>query len=244
MQLGEATAKANQILDEERASPTISYKLNAKELSSPLQVAADLHEYEALNRISSQRPRPVEDKLRLWSFESTNYSLLRALLSQVAEESRPAFFSAVLSRMALAPACAYTRQVYQPSWNQLVSELPLVAEFCVRNGASREFFRALGEAGPLPGHAVLLRHLEDMIALSFTVFSEAEYQQLDPCIRSFRESAERRLRQDEGRHITYQWPGGASVKPLGLLQEIVGAADGIREECRKARYLYPQRFAT
>ena len=124
----------------------------------------------------------------------------------------------------------------QPSWRGLVSELPLVAEFCVRNGASQNFFRALGEAGPLPGHAILLRHLEDMIALNFTVFSDAEYQQLDLCIRNFRASAERQIGQRGNAPLAQGWPKIAT--PSELLQEIIDATDSVLEECRKARFLY------
>jgi hypothetical protein len=235
MELREAIAKANQILDEERASPTVSYELSERELSHPLASAFGIL---WLQQIRSQRPRPVEEPPRLWSFKSTNYSLLCALLSRVAKGSRSAFLSAVLLRMTSAPACAHAKHTAQLSWQGLVSELPVVAEFCVRNGATRHFFRALGEADALPGHAILVRHLEDIIALNFTVFSEAEYEQLDLCVRNFRESAERGLGGQPKNAVTVKWPGIGSVSLGSLVREIIDATDDIREECRKARYLY------
>ena len=93
----------------------------------------------------------MTDNPRLWAFKSNNHTLLCALLSQVAQNFRPTFLGAILLRMTLAPACGHTRQtVAEPSWKGLVSELPLVGEFCVRNGARENFFQALAEAGPLP----------------------------------------------------------------------------------------------
>jgi hypothetical protein len=238
----EATAKATQILDEERASPT-GYEPNPRELSDSFGLTGIVELQLSTRRtelltIRLQRPRPVTDNPRLWDFKSSNYALLSALLSRVAEDSRPTFLDTILLRMTLAPACGRNIQTAAvPSWKGLVSELPLVAEFCVRNGASQNFFRALGEAGPLPGHAILLRHLEDMIALNFTIFSDAEYQQLDLCVRNFRASAERQIGQRGNVLLATQgWPRIAT--PSELLQEIIEATDSILEESRRARFLY------
>jgi hypothetical protein len=234
----EAIVKATQILEEERASPTVSYEPNQREVSDPFVLKLQLATAPLqLQTIRLQRPRPVTDTPRLWAFKSNNHTLLCALLSQVSEDSRPTFLATILLRMNLTPGCGKARQTGdEPRWKGLVSELPLVAEFCVRNGGSQNFFRALGEAGPLPGHAILLRHLEDMIALNFTVFSDAEYQQLDLCIRNFRATAERQIGQRRIAPLDTQgWP---RIAPSDLLEEIIDATDSILEECRKARYLY------
>src|ERR1700730_11943251 len=108
----EATAKATQILDEERASPTVSYEPNPREFSDSfgltgiVQLQLSTRRTELLT-IRLQRPRPVTDNARLWAFKSSNNTLLCSLLSQVAEDSRPTFLDTILLRMTLAPACGH-----------------------------------------------------------------------------------------------------------------------------------------
>jgi hypothetical protein len=236
MELQEAIAKANQVLDDERASPTLSYLPSPRGFSGPVEMTVGALQ---LQQIRSQRPRQVAENPRLWEFKSTNYTLLCALVAQIAKDSKPQFIDGVLLRMVLDPACASARYGGWGVWNGFASELPLVAEFCVRNGASKRFFSALGEASLLPGHAILLQHLEDMIALNFTVFSDAEYQILDLCVASFRRSADRQLHPDGKRpSLTSQWPGLRNVRLWALGQEIQHAADCLQKECRKARYIY------
>ena len=245
MELEEAIAKASQILDEERACPTVNYEWNRraiKECSDQFGAALQLCEIltgpQALLSIRSQRPRPVQEDPHLWTFKSTNYDLLCALLAQVAKDFRPALLNRVLLRMS-SPACAPARQrSVRPRWNSFVSELPLIAEFSVRNGAAQQFLNALSKASPSPGHAVLLQHLEDMIALNFRVFSDAEYGQVDLHVRAFRDNTDLQL----GKHwqipfTTYEW-APVPVNLRTLLHEINGSAHGIGEECRKARYFY------
>jgi hypothetical protein len=245
MELKEAIAKASQVLDEERACPTVTYgprhgasEKSSRPLVAELQNSLTSTSNALLSLIRQLRPRPVQENPRQWTFKSINYDLLRALLGQVAKNSRPALLNGVLLRMS-SPACALARlSTTQPCWNSLVSELPLVAEFSVRNGATQQFLNALAEANPSPGHAVLLEHLEDMIALNYSLFSDAEYEEVGPHVRVFRDNAERQL----GRHghmpgTTQQW-AGVSVNLGRLLYEICNAADGIQEECRKARYFY------
>jgi hypothetical protein len=238
MELRNAIDKANQILDEERLHPTVGYKANGHEVSHPFVRALGPL---SLQQVRSQRPRPVQENPREWVFESTNYTLLCALMAQVAEDSSSAIFSTALLRLVSAPGSAKSTQASQtgaPSWMGLVSELPLVAEFCVRNGFSKDFFRALGEANPLPGHAVLLRHLEDMIALNFTVFTDAEYEQLEFCINAYSVSAERGYGEHRRRPARQQTWLGIQIDLGSFIREIDSASGGIREECRKARYFY------
>lgn len=132
-----------------------------------------------------------------------------------------------------------TRSQVYPSWNGLSSELPLVAEFCVRNGYAEQFVQYLGAGNTLPGHVVLLRHLEEMIALNFTVFSEEHYDQLSLNIQRFRTTAERwreELMKAGTGEVTWPEIGKLSVRSLG--DEIIAAAESIGDQCRKAKYLY------
>ena len=61
------------------------------------------------------------------------------------------------------------------SGNAVLLELPLVAEFLVRRGDKQALISVLYKAAPSPGLTLLLMQLEEMIALSFTLFTEAEY---------------------------------------------------------------------
>lgn len=70
-----------------------------------------------------------------------------------------------------------------------------------------------------------------MIALNFTVLTERDYEALTTTITTLGHTAKSR---DKAHREC-----GASGGEVGQFwNEIIGAADGIKEECRKARYLY------
>jgi hypothetical protein len=237
MELRDAIDKANQILDEERSSPTVQYslRLQAIKTDGPLGEALGLltvaGEPRILQNIRSQRPRQIEEDPRKWEFRSVNYDLLCALLSQVPEDSRAAFLAAVLARLNSKPGCSKSKKSIDPTWNGWVSEFPLVAEFCVRNGAKDLFLQALSGVDLDVGHAVLLRHIEDMIALNFHVFAESDYRVLTKAITSTGYTARRQLK-------VYMDKGVPGKEGVIFYKEVVGGTEGIREECRKARFLY------
>src|SRR5882724_4804392 len=148
--------KAAQILDEERNSPTLQYEIAPKELTAGMsgdyatliQGLAALNGNQALANIRSKRPRPVQENPRCWIFKSINYNLLCALNAEVASDSRAAFARGLLQRIA-RPSCGRAKLTTdRPRWNDFVSELPLIAEFCVRNVAKGEFLLALQQAKP------------------------------------------------------------------------------------------------
>lgn len=234
MDLHIATEKANQILDEERSYPTVQYIPRSKGNDPVTDALTGLSGTMRLLSTREQRPRPVEANPSRWVFTSTNYNLLCALLSRIREEEKPSFFAVALQRMHLAPASAVCRVPLVHAWHQLASELPLVAEFCVRNGSKENFFSAICYASPLPGHVVLLRHLEEMIALNFTVFTDSEYQHLDLCVSTYRDAAERQFQTPK----PVSWRGLESISSADMFDEINSAVKGVKEECRKARFLY------
>jgi hypothetical protein len=176
MDYQEAVAKTNQILDEERLNPTAGYIVNRGEVPDPFSAAIAVL---ILPEIRSAGPGQVVENPRRWVFESANYNLLCALLAQAPESSRATIVKATLSRIASAPACSKTTSDKYPNWNGFSSELPLVAEFCVRTGFRQDFFRVLGKAHPTVGHIMLLRQLRTMIALNFTVLTDEDYRHLD-----------------------------------------------------------------
>lgn len=236
MELSYAIEKANQILDEERSCPTVGYSLNLEALKSKgpmgetLAMVSVLTEPQKLEIIRSRRPRQIEEDTRKWGFRSVNYNLLCALLSRLPEASRSAFLSAVMARLASVPGCAKSGESNQPNWRGYVSEFPAVAEFCVRNGAKFGLLKSLGESQCSIGLAVLLRHLEDMIALNFTVFAEPDYKTLTMAMSSLLATARKEF-------LAYQAEKRQATEP-GLWAEIISATNAIIEECRKASYLY------
>jgi len=237
MELSDAISKADQILDEERFSPTVSYEIDPAEPGATLLQGLDrVAAIQELQQILSQWPRPVREGKRLWGFKSVNYDLLQTLLAQVSPKSRKPFFEKLLPRMRSECSCARPVRA-RAQWNSLASELPLVAEFCVRNGACQQFLGALSSAPPTPGLAVLLQHLGDMIALEFTVFSDGEYQQLDLCVHNFWELAQQ-LRDPVRRRGGTIQAGGQPLLVSTFLEQLRTLSAGVRDECRKARYLY------
>jgi hypothetical protein len=231
MDFREIIARANQILDEERAFPTVGYKPKPSEVPGDMR---GLLTALVLMQDFTPRPRKVYESPRELIFESINYNLLCELLGRLPQKSKQAFFAAIMLRLVTSPACKSSSKVGRPSWKCFVSELPLVAEFCVRNGATRNFLRTMGESNPLPGHIILLRHIEDMIAFNFDRFTEAEYLLVDITVSGLLASAER----SPDYLGPMDWPGLGRLDGREMLSEFSAAAAGIREESRKARYLY------
>ena len=238
MELSDAIEKANRILDEELSSPTMKYVLRIKEqaptdtLGQLVTVMEKVNEPQLLRSIKSQRPRHVGEDPKRWALESVNYNLLCALFSQLPEGSRQFFLSAVLGRLSRPPECPKVKVHTVPPWNGSGSEFPLVIEFCIRNGAKRDFLSVLGRLDLVSGHVMMLRHVEDMIALNFTVLADQDYEALTMVITAVGHTARSRYKAHR--------EGGAAGdgESAQFWTEIIGAIDGIIEECRKARYFY------
>jgi hypothetical protein len=143
----------------------------------------------------------------------------------------------MLQNLASA-GCGYSKQaIRHPNWNGFVSELPLITEFCLRNGATALFLQKLLEMQSSPGKAVLLRHLEDVVALNFTIFTDAHYEQLELVAGRLHADSALQYQQSRGIRLSHTW-AGLSVEQSKLLLELAEGAAGLAEECRKARYLY------
>jgi len=248
MNIGLAIQKAKQILDEERSSPTVSYALAPKPAGTdPVSAAATLLPLVALPVMRSRRPREVLTDPATFGFSSVNCDLLRALMSQVAERGRGQFLSYVCQRLSWDVGCRKQHPSAFPSWDNMVSELPLVVEFLVRYGGKEDFFRFLEtkNLAMIPGHVLMLMQLEDMIALNYTVFIESEYPRLASAVRCFWSSmktfADGSARRGPGNTIVYGRVRYGELGEINLLRwynEVTAICNGITEECRKARYLF------
>src|SRR5487761_875476 len=100
MELAEAIRRANQILDEERAEPTLRYSVR-EWVCNP---ESPLTEEEYLRFLRDTRPRRVAEDPNEFLFSSENYTLLCALLGRLVEADRDAFVNGVLARMHTSPA--------------------------------------------------------------------------------------------------------------------------------------------
>jgi hypothetical protein len=223
MNLGDATAQAVQILDEERVEPTVHYEKSPTALPT-----AVLSPYEPGLYPASVREIPGEFQL-----QSTNFNLLSTLLDQVREGDRAALLASLRSRMShVRPWRNKTREVVQSgSWRYCTSELPLVGEFLVRHG-DKQFIPALGEATPTPGLTLLLIWLEQMIAFNFTLFTDEEYTTIPAAIAGIK-----RAIKDLGkrpRPLTTEDSNAA----YHVVREVPGFCDRVVEACRKARFFY------
>lgn len=114
--------------------------------------------------------------------------------------------------------------------------MPLLVEFCARNGGSQQLFRYLGEANPSPAYVLLLLQVEELIAFNFTTFSEDDYTQLESSVRNFRQTAQFRL--DSGNVSGIVTLDDVSIDISQLYAISVTISSGIVEQCRKARYFY------
>lgn len=187
-----------------------------------------------------QRPRQVYEDPKLYVFESVNFNLLVKIFSQVADVERAAFVSGLLHFVRQgAGEQKHKGTTPFPSFQGYTSALPLIAEFCVRTGYLKQLLAATEvPTTPSVGLAVMLRQLEEMIALNFNLFSDAELAAIPAALGHLREVADRQTYSARGT------AGRMAQNPhyrQGFSDEgneIRDAIDGITEECRKARFWY------
>ena len=252
MKIGEALEKAMRVLVEEQIHPTLGYRyaseswpsntaykqLELRQLGYAPAQAAQL----GLGNERKQRPRGVYEDPTLYVFESTNFDLLIKLFSQVAEADRPAFVSGLLENVRRAVSAHGPKLPGPfPSFEGQTSALALVAEFCIRTGHLNELLTATEEPKmPTVSLAIMLKEIEEMIALNFNLFSDSELSTIPSKLGHLKEIADRQTYSARGRR------GGGPMKEnphyrqgySHVGKEIVNAIDGITEECRKARFWY------
>lgn len=241
-----ATDKARQILDEELSAPTVDYDIDTASPATDTLTASVLAAV-SLTQLRSRRPRRVLDRPFRFRFKSVNHDLLRALLSELPEEDRPAFADYVKERILHGPRCRRAeRSTEYPMWHDLASELPLVVEFLVRDGYKDHLFSALKSPNlkVTPGYVLLLMQIEDLVALDYTAFSDSEYARLQSAVIEFGSTVQKVIESCATNgaggmrvygSIRYD---GIDISLLKLRGEITEVCSGIAEECRKAQYLY------
>ncbi len=250
MDLKEAVDKARLILDEEEKRPTLNYRYvaghwpteliseeyNLKSQGYTLSMAGGM----ALRRMRGQRPRPVMENPNEWEFESTNYSLLAAIVGQLAPANRPMFLTGLIN--VTAPKYVPHDQTKRgfPKWDGVTSALPLLAEFCVRHGFLQVLIAALEKVSlPTPSIAVMVIQLEETISLNFNVFSDAELEAMPIALKTVYDIAGRQTWSSRGRVR-----GPQETNPFykqGFAREgneIVAGLGALLTQCAQARYWY------
>jgi hypothetical protein len=227
MNLRDAVEKAGQILDEERAYPTVVYEAASASVASPAEVFLILSE-------RGKHPRTIQERPGKLLFKSANFDLLCTLLDQVPEQDRPALLATSLSR--ISNTGSFRRRTGDVPGaghsGRCSSELPLVAEFSVRRGDKQPFISALRKAAASPGLTLLLMQLEEMIAIDFTLFTDDEHTQL----RTAMDEVNRSIAVLKKRPRPQSALESNTVHYVCL--EVPVLCDSISEGCRKATFLY------
>jgi hypothetical protein len=229
MDLRDAISKVGQILDEERMRPTVKYQM-AVPMPLANAAAAALHPLSQRGR----HPRAVQEQPEKFVFRSANFDLLCTILDQVPQQDRPALLAVPLSRIADRGSYRRTNLVIQGAgqWQQCSSELPLVAEFVVRRGDKQLFIGALSKAALSPGLTLLLIQLEEMIALSFTLFTDEEYTSIRSAMQTLHTAVTQRSKLRGSPSTT------ESIILYTVIREVAQICDAVSEACRTASFLY------
>jgi hypothetical protein len=226
MTLIEAQQKAGQILDAERVAPTTNYMSTAPFAN---QMAIAMSPIGQRGR----HPRPVSENPGYFFLQSRNYDLLKSFFDEVAQDDRLLFLSKLRNRISEPNAfkVAGTDVLGAGKTDRTNSELPLVAEFLVRNGDALRFLQALPDAPLRPGLTRLLFHIEEMIALDYRLFSDDEYDKLRRFVLATKPMLEQLNRQPRLSN-TLESNYRHHVCAEGLV-----LCDSIAEQSEKARYL-------
>ena len=186
-------------------------------------------------------PRLVTETPHVYSFSGANYDLLLAVFGQVAPNDRPKLVDHLLKRVESAKTHAVAAAAYHfPAMGASVSELPLVAEFCIRTGNTAPLFESMAQR-PVVSRAVaiMMMQLEETVALNFTLFSNEQLAVISPLLAPLREISQRQTYRQSG-------PPGGPYRPnlhykpgnVDVARQIVRSIDGIDKECQQARFWY------
>jgi len=252
VEIAEAKLAVDQILDEERERPTIGYKdiandwiVRSKEMT-PEEIKAwtkiSLTPRMNLWALRRESPRSVTETPQVYMFSGTNADLLMSVYGSVNETERPQVVDHLLRRVASGGTGTSAKPTdYQfPDFSGTVCELPLIAEFCFRTGNIESFFVATTKPTmPTYSLAIMMRQLEDTIALNWDWFSNEQLAEIPTWLATLRTIADRQTHSASGP------TGGPLVKnPHYIMgrerqaEQIVKSIDDIVKECKQARYWY------
>ncbi len=250
MDLAEAAENLARILDEECRRPTVGYRISVAKRGPPTADSSGVIT-NALGTSVSQwhirygrekHPREVCEQPQVFEFESTNFDLLVRLFGAVAGPKHDGLLSNLLRRVGSGGS---VRQLAVASnsvkFLGFVSDMPLIAEFCIRTGRYRGLLEAAARAeSPTYGLALMLMQFEEIVALNFNVFSEAALKEIPNLLAPIREMAVRqthsasRTRGGGPQTTNQHYRPGMEAEA----RQVVRSIDGIKLECDQAVYFY------
>jgi hypothetical protein len=206
----------------------------------PIAVAYAKARPHNLIEMRKQSPREISEIPEIYRYESVNLGLIQVLFGQVSEGDRDEFIDGILYLIEHGGYTQLHAEHHFPKFDGLVSELPLIAEFVIRNGYTQNFFSRLGKAvKPTTGLAVLMLQLEDMVSLNFTRLSAKDYSMFPAWLGPVREMADRQTHASRGPRA------GAMVKnphykpgSERVAAQIVKSVDNLFGQSKQAKYLY------
>jgi hypothetical protein len=248
MNYTEALDTLNRILHEERLRPTTGYtddytefwgKLKGQPVVNMLGPQNPSVARPSVAELRKQKQRLVSEQPDFYAFGGANYDLLVLLFSQVPTDVRDQLFTSLFSTIA-AGGYYVRKQVHHfPSYEGFVSDLPLIAEFCIRNGhAERVFSTAAAANYPTLGLAIMLMQLEETIALNSTLFSSQELRKIPEWLAPLRETAYLQTHSAKGsigKMVPNPHYKSGREKEAN---QIVESIDGMTAECNQAIFFH------
>jgi hypothetical protein len=245
--LTEAIDSMARILNEERQRPTVGYSDNWSDLKARLggqpfanSALMDVYTRPNIAAMREQKLRLVSEKPQIYSFGGSNYETLQLLFDQVNKADRDEFISQLLIFVENGGFYSRTTTPHFPRFQGCVSDLPMVAEFCIRNGYAERLFSAAAKSKvPTPALALMMMQLEETLALNFTLFSKEQLKNLPNWLEPLRKMADLQTHSARGPR------GGPVVKNPHYqpgrekeASQIVDSIDGITAESQQAIFFY------
>jgi hypothetical protein len=245
-----AIRKASLILTEERRQPTTGYRQTGHGWIDQVALLVQGERDEATRFADARRmsiidlrkqsPRVVCEHPDAYEFQSVNFDLLNALFDQLHEDHRDEFIAGLLHLVEHGGNNVTYPKYFFPKFDGVISDLPLISEFTVRNGYADELFASLGRAkSPTSGLALMLMQLEEMVALNFNIFSEAEYRLFAAWLGGIRQVADlqtHKARGDRGGKMVENPHYKPGREHIG--EQIVNSVDNLLHQTRQAEYYY------
>jgi hypothetical protein len=223
--------RVDQILEEERAYPTLSYRPNGSlETSKLLALLAQI----------ASGPKSVVEEPQTFEFRSVNYELLSSLASQLEVKQRNSLAVHLLKRLGSLNVITKAKAAGFPTWMSYSSEVPLIGEFMIRAGYRQQFFDALANAKPLPGIMALLLELENFVAYNWHILNDGELAILSQSVASLSRTATGVYAEQNQLKTVWKLSGGNMHVSIAA-RDTKSACDRIVELCRKARYFVLRR---
>lgn len=226
MNLVAAQRNATKILDAERRAPTLRY------LPAGGGIAALLPAMMTLVQ-PNQHPRLISESPGCLRLSSRNYEALKSFLDEIPRENRDAFLTFISRRFIDKNAFEVDGKdvLGAGQTSRTFSELPLVAEFLVRQNHGAKMIQSLAQTPLRPGLTRLLLHLEEMIALDYILFSDQDYDNLEEAIA---EKAAAIDALSRGPRIADTLESNFR---FNICKEGPILCDSILQQCSKAKYL-------